>query len=85
MDKQSLLPWGAFYTLGPLTATLTGYDHHLGHWRGNDRQFGRHAVLRGSKDTSVCRTRRTKDGVITYKIAAHVRPRQRGHPGPYLG
>ncbi len=86
MDKQLALCHEApFYTLGPLTTDIApGYDHitsaigaaMIGH-------FGcamlcyvtpkEHLGLPDKKDV--------KDGVITYKIAAHAADLAKGHPG----
>jgi len=86
MDKQlELCHEAPFYTLGPLTTDIApGYDHitsaigaaMIGH-------FGcamlcyvtpkEHLGLPDRKDV--------KDGVITYKIAAHAADLAKGHPG----
>jgi phosphomethylpyrimidine synthase len=86
MDKQlALCNEAPFYTLGPLTTDIApGYDHitsaigaaMIGH-------FGcamlcyvtpkEHLGLPDRKDV--------KDGVITYKIAAHAADLAKGHPG----
>jgi phosphomethylpyrimidine synthase len=86
MDKQlELCQEAPFYTLGPLTTDIApGYDHitsaigaaMIGH-------FGcamlcyvtpkEHLGLPDRKDV--------KDGVITYKIAAHAADLAKGHPG----
>jgi phosphomethylpyrimidine synthase len=86
MDKQlALCSEAPFYTLGPLTTDIApGYDHitsaigaaMIGH-------FGcamlcyvtpkEHLGLPDRKDV--------KDGVITYKIAAHAADLAKGHPG----
>ena len=86
MDKQ--LEWCAeapFYTLGPLTTDIApGYDHitsaigaaMIG-WYGTAMLCyvtpKEHLGLPNKKDV--------KDGVITYKIAAHAADLAKGHPG----
>ncbi|MFQ5334607.1 MAG: phosphomethylpyrimidine synthase ThiC [Flavobacteriales bacterium] len=77
-----------FYTLGPLTTDIApGYDHitsaigaaMIG-WHGTAMLCyvtpKEHLGLPGRKDV--------KDGVITYKIAAHAADLAKGHPGAYL-
>ena len=86
MDKQ--LEWcheAPFYTLGPLTTDIApGYDHitsgigaaMIG-WYGCAMLCyvtpKEHLGLPNKKDV--------KDGVITYKIAAHAADLAKGHPG----
>lgn len=86
MDKQ--LEWcdeAPFYTLGPLTTDIApGYDHITsGIGAAMIGWFGcamlcyvtpkEHLGLPNRKDV--------KDGVITYKIAAHAADLAKGHPG----
>lgn len=88
MDKQ-LTECGEapFYTLGPLTTDIApGYDHitsaigaaMIG-WYGTAMLCyvtpKEHLGLPNKKDV--------KDGVITYKIAAHAADLAKGHPGAY--
>ncbi len=88
MDKQ-LHECGEapFYTLGPLTTDIApGYDHitsaigaaMIG-WYGTAMLCyvtpKEHLGLPNKKDV--------KDGVITYKIAAHAADLAKGHPGAY--
>lgn len=88
MDKQ-LEECGEapFYTLGPLTTDIApGYDHitsgigaaMIG-WYGTAMLCyvtpKEHLGLPNKKDV--------KDGVITYKIAAHAADLAKGHPGAY--
>lgn len=86
MDKQLEHCGGApFYTLGPLTTDIApGYDHitsaigaaMIG-WYGTAMLCyvtpKEHLGLPNKKDV--------KDGVITYKIAAHAADLAKGHPG----
>ncbi len=88
MDKQ-LAECGEapFYTLGPLTTDIApGYDHITsGIGAAMIGWFGtamlcyvtpkEHLGLPNKKDV--------KDGVITYKIAAHAADLAKGHPGAY--
>ena len=77
-----------FYTLGPLTTDIApGYDHitsgigaaMIG-WYGTAMLCyvtpKEHLGLPNKKDV--------KDGVITYKIAAHAADLAKGHPGAYV-
>ena len=77
-----------FYTLGPLTTDIApGYDHitsaigaaQIG-WYGCAMLCyvtpKEHLGLPNKKDV--------KDGVITYKIAAHAADLAKGHPGAYI-
>jgi len=89
MEKQ--LEWceeAPFYTLGPLTTDIApGYDHitsaigaaMIG-WYGTAMLCyvtpKEHLGLPNKKDV--------KDGVITYKIAAHAADLAKGHPGAQL-
>jgi len=86
MDKQLLTCGEApFYTLGPLTTDIApGYDHITsGIGAAMIGWFGcamlcyvtpkEHLGLPNRKDV--------KDGVITYKIAAHAADLAKGHPG----
>ena len=89
MEKQ--LEWceeAPFYTLGPLTTDIApGYDHitsaigaaMIG-WYGTAMLCyvtpKEHLGLPNKKDV--------KDGVITYKIAAHAADLAKGHPGAHL-
>jgi phosphomethylpyrimidine synthase len=86
MDKQLVDCFEApFYTLGPLTTDIApGYDHitsaigaaQIG-WYGTAMLCyvtpKEHLGLPNKKDV--------KDGVITYKIAAHAADLAKGHPG----
>src|ERR1700684_910501 len=86
MDKQlELCHEAPFYTLGPLTTDIApGYDHitsaigaaMIG-WYGTAMLCyvtpKEHLGLPNKKDV--------KDGVITYKIAAHAADLAKGHPG----
>jgi len=86
MDKQlSVCGEAPFYTLGPLTTDIApGYDHitsgigaaMIG-WFGTSMLCyvtpKEHLGLPNKKDV--------KDGVITYKIAAHAADLAKGHPG----
>lgn len=86
MDKQlELCGEAPFYTLGPLTTDIApGYDHitsaigaaMIG-WYGTAMLCyvtpKEHLGLPNKKDV--------KDGVITYKIAAHAADLAKGHPG----
>jgi phosphomethylpyrimidine synthase len=86
MDKQLIVCHEApFYTLGPLTTDIApGYDHitsaigaaMIG-WFGTAMLCyvtpKEHLGLPNKKDV--------KDGVITYKIAAHAADLAKGHPG----
>ncbi len=88
MDKQLQDCYEApFYTLGPLTTDIApGYDHitsaigaaQIG-WYGTAMLCyvtpKEHLGLPDKKDV--------KDGVITYKIAAHAADLAKGHPGAY--
>lgn len=88
MDKQLAHCGEApFYTLGPLTTDIApGYDHitsaigaaMIG-WYGTAMLCyvtpKEHLGLPNKKDV--------KDGVITYKIAAHAADLAKGHPGAY--
>jgi phosphomethylpyrimidine synthase len=89
MDKQLQTCHEApFYTLGPLTTDIApGYDHITsGIGAAMIGWFGtamlcyvtpkEHLGLPNKKDV--------KDGVITYKIAAHVADLAKGHPGAQL-
>src|SRR5256714_256485 len=89
MDKQLTICHEApFYTLGPLTTDIApGYDHitsaigaaMIG-WFGTAMLCyvtpKEHLGLPNKKDV--------KDGVITYKIAAHAADLAKGHPGAQL-
>ncbi len=89
MDKQLRDCYEApFYTLGPLTTDIApGYDHitsaigaaQIG-WYGTAMLCyvtpKEHLGLPNKKDV--------KDGVITYKIAAHAADLAKGHPGSQL-
>ncbi|MCE3008682.1 MAG: phosphomethylpyrimidine synthase ThiC [Bacteroidetes bacterium] len=89
MDKQlSTCGEAPFYTLGPLTTDIApGYDHitsgigaaMIG-WYGTAMLCyvtpKEHLGLPNKKDV--------KDGVITYKIAAHAADLAKGHPGAQL-
>lgn len=86
MDKQlALCKEAPFYTLGPLTTDIApGYDHitsaigaaMIG-WYGTAMLCyvtpKEHLGLPNKKDV--------KDGVITYKLAAHAADLAKGHPG----
>ncbi len=86
MDKQlSVCSEAPFYTLGPLTTDIApGYDHitsaigaaMIG-WFGTAMLCyvtpKEHLGLPDKKDV--------KDGIITYKIAAHAADLAKGHPG----
>ena len=88
MDKQlETCGEAPFYTLGPLTTDIApGYDHitsgigaaMIG-WYGTAMLCyvtpKEHLGLPNKKDV--------KDGVITYKIAAHAADLAKGHPGAY--
>jgi phosphomethylpyrimidine synthase len=89
MDKQlETCGEAPFYTLGPLTTDIApGYDHITsGIGAAMIGWFGtamlcyvtpkEHLGLPNKKDV--------KDGVITYKIAAHAADLAKGHPGAYL-
>ncbi|HEY6186816.1 MAG TPA: phosphomethylpyrimidine synthase ThiC [Pyrinomonadaceae bacterium] len=89
MDKQLAICHEApFYTLGPLTTDIApGYDHITsGIGAAMIGWFGtamlcyvtpkEHLGLPNKKDV--------KDGVITYKIAAHAADLAKGHPGAQL-
>ena len=89
MDKQLQICHEApFYTLGPLTTDIApGYDHITsGIGAAMIGWFGtamlcyvtpkEHLGLPNKKDV--------KDGVITYKIAAHAADLAKGHPGAQL-
>ena len=89
MDKQ--LDWcdeAPFYTLGPLTTDIApGYDHitsaigsaHIG-WYGTAMLCyvtpKEHLGLPNKQDV--------KDGIITYKLAAHAADLAKGHPGAQI-
>ena len=86
MDKQlSICDEAPFYTLGPLTTDIApGYDHITsGIGAAMIGWFGcamlcyvtpkEHLGLPNKKDV--------KDGVITYKLAAHAADLAKGHPG----
>ena len=89
MDKQ--LDWcdeAPFYTLGPLTTDIApGYDHitsaigaaQIG-WYGTAMLCyvtpKEHLGLPNKKDV--------KDGIITYKLAAHAADLAKGHPGAQI-
>jgi phosphomethylpyrimidine synthase len=86
MDKQlEICHEAPFYTLGPLTTDIApGYDHITsGIGAAMIGWFGtamlcyvtpkEHLGLPNKKDV--------KDGVVTYKIAAHVADLAKGHPG----
>ncbi len=89
MDKQlETCGEAPFYTLGPLTTDIApGYDHitsaigaaMIG-WFGTAMLCyvtpKEHLGLPNKKDV--------KDGVITYKIAAHAADLAKGHPGAYI-
>jgi phosphomethylpyrimidine synthase len=89
MDRQLAVCGEApFYTLGPLTTDVApGYDHitsaigaaMIG-WYGTAMLCyvtpKEHLGLPNKKDV--------KDGVITYKIAAHAADLAKGHPGAHL-
>ncbi|MBL4657290.1 MAG: phosphomethylpyrimidine synthase ThiC [Flavobacteriales bacterium] len=88
MDKQlEMCDEAPFYTLGPLTTDIApGYDHITsGIGAAMIGWFGcamlcyvtpkEHLGLPNKKDV--------KDGVITYKIAAHAADLAKGHPGAY--
>jgi phosphomethylpyrimidine synthase len=89
MDKQlEVCGEAPFYTLGPLTTDIApGYDHitsaigaaMIG-WFGTAMLCyvtpKEHLGLPNKKDV--------KDGVITYKIAAHVADLAKGHPGAQI-
>lgn len=89
MDKQlEICHEAPFYTLGPLTTDIApGYDHitsaigaaMIG-WFGTAMLCyvtpKEHLGLPNKKDV--------KDGVITYKIAAHAADLAKGHPGAQL-
>jgi len=88
MDKQlETCHEAPFYTLGPLTTDIApGYDHITsGIGAAMIGWFGtamlcyvtpkEHLGLPNKKDV--------KDGVITYKIAAHAADLAKGHPGAY--
>jgi len=89
MDKQlDVCKEAPFYTLGPLTTDIApGYDHITsGIGAAMIGWFGcamlcyvtpkEHLGLPNKKDV--------KDGVITYKIAAHAADLAKGHPGAYI-
>ncbi|MBI1191592.1 MAG: phosphomethylpyrimidine synthase ThiC [Bacteroidetes bacterium] len=89
MDKQlETCGEAPFYTLGPLTTDIApGYDHITsGIGAAMIGWFGtamlcyvtpkEHLGLPNKKDV--------KDGVITYKIAAHAADLAKGHPGAYV-
>ena len=89
MDKQ--MDWcdeAPFYTLGPLTTDIApGYDHitsaigaaQIG-WYGTAMLCyvtpKEHLGLPNKKDV--------KDGIITYKLAAHAADLAKGHPGAQI-
>ncbi|MGB7923123.1 MAG: phosphomethylpyrimidine synthase ThiC [Pyrinomonadaceae bacterium] len=89
MDKQlAICREAPFYTLGPLTTDIApGYDHitsaigaaMIG-WFGTAMLCyvtpKEHLGLPNKKDV--------KDGVITYKLAAHAADLAKGHPGAQL-
>lgn len=89
MDKQlEVCKEAPFYTLGPLTTDIApGYDHitsaigaaMIG-WYGTAMLCyvtpKEHLGLPNKKDV--------KDGVITYKIAAHAADLAKGHPGAQI-
>jgi phosphomethylpyrimidine synthase len=89
MDKQlEICQEAPFYTLGPLTTDIApGYDHitsaigaaMIG-WFGTAMLCyvtpKEHLGLPNKKDV--------KDGVITYKLAAHAADLAKGHPGAQL-
>jgi phosphomethylpyrimidine synthase len=89
MEKElAICQEAPFYTLGPLTTDIApGYDHitsaigaALIAWFGTAMLCyvtpKEHLGLPNKKDV--------KDGVITYKIAAHAADLARGHPGAHL-
>ena len=89
MEKQlEVCKEAPFYTLGPLTTDIApGYDHITsGIGAAMIAWYGcamlcyvtpkEHLGLPNKKDV--------KDGVITYKIAAHAADLAKGHPGAYI-
>ncbi|MFB6258799.1 MAG: phosphomethylpyrimidine synthase ThiC [Flavobacteriales bacterium] len=88
MDKElEICDEAPFYTLGPLTTDIApGYDHITSSigaamigWYGTAMLCyvtpKEHLGLPNKKDV--------KEGVITYKIAAHAADLAKGHPGAY--
>jgi phosphomethylpyrimidine synthase len=77
-----------FYTLGPLTTDIApGYDHITsGIGAAHDRLVRHgHAVLRDAQGTpGPAQQDDVKDGIITYKIAAHAADLAKGHPGAQI-
>jgi phosphomethylpyrimidine synthase len=86
MDKQlAICQEAPFYTLGPLTTDIApGYDHitsaigaaMIG-WFGTAML----CYVTPKEHLGLPNKRDVKDGVITYKIAAHAADLAKGHPG----
>lgn len=85
MSKQ--LEWcmeAPFYTLGPLVTDIApGYDHITGAIGGADHRPARlrHALLCDQEGTPGPPGREdVREGVVTYKLAAHAADLAKGHP-----
>jgi phosphomethylpyrimidine synthase len=74
MEKQlEYCDEAPFYTLGPLTTDIApGYDHITSAIRpAMIGWYGCAMLCYVTQNTLACPIKRRKDGVITYKIAAH--------------
>ncbi|HEV2911959.1 MAG TPA: phosphomethylpyrimidine synthase ThiC [Pyrinomonadaceae bacterium] len=89
MDRQlEICHEAPFYTLGPLTTDIApGYDHitsgigaALIGWFGTAML----CYVTPKEHLGLPNKRDVKEGVITYKIAAHVADLAKGHPGAQL-
>ncbi|MFH1319899.1 MAG: phosphomethylpyrimidine synthase ThiC [Bacteroidota bacterium] len=88
MDKQLKICHEApFYTLGPLTTDIApGYDHITSAIGGAMIGWYGTAILcyvTPKEHLGLPDKKDVKEGVITYKIAAHVADLAKGHPGAY--
>jgi phosphomethylpyrimidine synthase len=59
---------------------LPGYDHILGYWGGDDWLVRLCNAVLCNANIGLP-NKDVKDGVITYKIAAHAADLAKGHPG----
>ena len=88
MDRQlEVCQEAPFYTLGPLTTDIApGYDHITsGIGAAMIGWFGCAMLcyVTPKEHLGLPNKRDVKDGVITYKIAAHAADLAKGHPGAY--
>ena len=88
MDRQlEVCQEAPFYTLGPLTTDIApGYDHiPSGIGAAMIGWFGCAMLcyVTPKEHLGLPNKRDVKDGVITYKIAAHAADLAKGHPGAY--